>query len=83
VYAILQDNISEKVEQGLIKLTFLSLGSTAAVSQCLEAFSDKPLLFFLILIEDQNVAKVGNAGTVDVYLQNVLDTMLKRGWGVA
>ncbi len=68
MYAVLQDNISEEVEQGLMELTFLNLGSTAALSQCLEDFSEVLSLFFFIHIEDMNVTKVGDAGTINVFL---------------
>jgi hypothetical protein len=64
-------------------LAFLNLGSTAALSHCLDDVMDMLSVFFVALEEDQNIVEVSHAGTVDVPLQDVVDKALKHGWYIA
>jgi hypothetical protein len=64
-------------------VAFFYLCSMPAFLQCLEDLTDVLLVFFLILEEDQNVVKIGNADMVNVLSQAVVDKMLERGWCIA
>jgi hypothetical protein len=39
-------------------------------------------VFFLALREDQNVIEIGDTGTVNVPLENMVDKMLERDWRI-